>query len=201
MIRFLEVDSELRKLRSELLRTGFSRLGRPLKKLISISERGDYPLRIEVRETAKEYAKKPFTTFLSEADGYPRLKSLMEALSGAVSSGKLALKQREAKKVIERSEQVVAQNSLAPIHESARKTKLAYDQCLSDPETETLVQEQREIRKRGKTNRAFLEDLRAELQRAIENERQMEEQISSLLMEIQNLARKLTSGDLTLQLA
>jgi hypothetical protein len=201
MIRFTEVDSELRKLRSELLRTGFSRLGRPLKKLISISERGDYPLRTEVRETAKEYAKKPFTTFLSEGDGYPRLKSLMEALSGAVSSGKLALKQREAKKVIERSEQVVAQNSLSPIHESARKTKLAYDQCLSDPETEALVQEQREIRKKGKANRTLLDDLRVDLERAVENERQAEEQIKSLLLEIQNLARKLTSGDLTLQLA
>jgi hypothetical protein len=201
MIRFLEVDSELRKLRSELLRTGFSRLGRPLKKLISISERGDYPLRIEVRETAKEYVRKPFTTFLSDGDGYPRLKSLMEALSGAVSSGKLALKQREAKKVIERSEQVVTENSLQQIHESARKTKSAYDQCLSDRETETLVQEQRDIRKKGKANRTLLDELRAELKRAVENERQTEEQISSLLREIQGLARKLTGGDLTLQLA
>lgn len=201
MIRFLEVDSELRKLRSELLRTGFSRLGRPLKKLISISERGDYPLRIEVRETAKEYVRKPFTTFLSERDGYPRLKSLMEALSGAVSSGRLALKQREAKKVIERSEQVVTENSLQQIHESARKTKSAYDQCLSDRETETLVQEQKDIRKKGKANRTLLEGLRAELKRAVESERQTEEQISSLLREIQGLARKLTGGDLTLQLA
>jgi hypothetical protein len=201
MIRFLEVDSELKKLRSELLRTGFSRLGRPIKKLISISERGDYPLRIEVRETAREYVRKPFTTFLSEGDGYPRLKSLMEALSGAVSSGKLALKQREAKKVIERSEQVVTENSLSQIHESARKTKLAYDQCLSDRETETLVQEQRDIRKKGKANRTLLEELRAELERAVENERQTEEQISSLLREIQGLARKVTGGDLTLQLA
>jgi hypothetical protein len=201
MVRFLEIDSELRKLRSELLRTGFSRLGRPIKKLISISERGDYPLPTEVRETAREYARKPFTTFLSEGDGYPRLKSLMEALSGAVSSGKLALKQREAKKVIERSEQVVTENSLSQIHESARKTKVAYDQCLSDNETETLVQEQREIRKKGKANRTLLEEYRAELERAVENESQTEEEISSLLREIQGLARKLTGTDLTLQLA
>jgi hypothetical protein len=201
MVRFLEIDSELRKLRSELLRTGFSRLGRPIKKLISISERGDYPLPIEVRETAREYATKPFTTFLSDGDGYPRLKSLMQALSGAVSSGKLALKQREAKKVIERSEQVVTENSLSQIHESARKTKVAYDQCLSDRETETLVQEQRGIRKKGKANRTLLEEFRAELERAVENQRQTEEQISSLLREIQGLARKLAGTDLTLQLA
>lgn len=36
MKEYLQIDSELRGLRTELLRTGFSRLGRPLKKLISI---------------------------------------------------------------------------------------------------------------------------------------------------------------------
>jgi hypothetical protein len=200
IIRYIQIDSELRKLRSELIRTGFSRLGRPIKKLISISERGDYPLPIEVRETAKEYVTKPFTTFLSERDGYPRLRSLMEALSGAVSSGKLALKQREAKKVIERSEQVVTKNSLSPIHESARKSKLAYDQCLSDRETEALVKQLRDLRKEGKANHGLQEELRTELERAVSNERQAQEQIGTLLKEIQGLARKLTGSDVTLQL-
>jgi hypothetical protein len=201
MIRFLEFDSELRKLRSELIRTGFSRLGRPIKKLISISERGNYPLPIEVRETARDYVSKPFATFLSEGDGYPRLKSLMQALSASVSSGKLALKQREAKKVVERSDQVVAQDSLAQIHENARKAKLAHDQCLSDPEIEALVQQLRELRKKGKTNHNSLQELRSELERAVANERQAEEQITALVREIQGLARKLTGSEMTLQLA
>jgi len=198
--RFLEVDSELRRLRGELIRTGFSRLGRPLKKLISISERGDYPLPVEVRESAKEYIRKPFTTFLAETDGYPRLKSVMSALSGGVSSGKLALKQREAKKVIERSEQVISGNSLSNIHESAKKAKLTYDQILSDQETKALVQQLTDLRKRGKENRGAQEELKAELERAIENEKHAGEQINSLLREIENFARKLSSTDLKLQL-
>jgi hypothetical protein len=198
--RFLEVDSELRRLRGELIRTGFSRLGRPLKKLISISERGDYPLPVEVRESAKEYIRKPFTTFLAETDGYPRLKSVMSALSGGVSSGKLALKQREAKKVVERSEQVISGNSLSNIHESAKKAKLTYDQILSDQETKALVQQLTDLRKRGKENRASQEELKAELERAIENEKHSSEQINSLLREIENFARKLSSTDLKLQL-
>jgi len=201
MMRFLQYDSELRKLRGELLRTGFSRLGRPIKKLTSISERGDYPLPIEVREAAREYVIKPFATFLSEGDGYPRLKSLMQALSASVSSGKLALKQREAKKVIERSDQVVAENSLAQIHANAKKAKLTYDQCLSDPETEALVQQLREIRKKGKANKNSLDELRRELERAVANEHQAEEQINALVKEIQGLAKKLTGSEMMLQLA
>jgi vacuolar-type H+-ATPase subunit I/STV1 len=201
MVQFLQFDSELRRLRSELLRIGFSRLGRPIKKLISISERGDYPLPIEVREAAKEYVTKPFATFLAEGDGYPRLKSVMNALSAAVSSGKLALKQREAKKVIERSEQVVDRDSLARIHTDARQAKLAYDQCLSDQETAALVQQLRQTRKKGKTNKNWLEEMQTELKRAVANERQAEEQISTFVKEIQSLANKLTGSAMTLQLA
>jgi hypothetical protein len=198
--RFLEIDSELRRLRGELIRTGFSRLGRPLKKLVSISERGDYPLPVEVRESVKEYIRKPFTTFLAETDEYPRLKWVMLALSGAVSSGKLALKQREAKKVIERSEQVVSGNSLSNIHESSKKAKSTYDQILSDQETKALVQKLTDLRKRGKENRAVQEELKAELERAIENEKHSGEQVNSLLREIENYARKLSGTDLKLQL-
>lgn len=201
MVQFLQYDSELRRLRSELLRTGFSRLGRPIKKLISISERGNYPLPIEVRETAREYVSRPFATFLSEVDGYPRLKALMVALSSSVSSGKLALKQREAKKVSERSDQVVAEDSLAQIHADARRAKLGYDQCLSDPATNALVKQLREIRRHGKANKNSLDELRGELERAMANEHQAEEQISALVREIQGLAKKLTGNEMTLQLA
>jgi len=198
--KFLEIDSELRKLRLELIRTGFSRLGRPLKKLTSISERGDYPLSVEVRESAKEYTKKPFTSFLAEPEGYPRLKTVMSALSGAVSSGKLALKQREAKKVIERSEQITSGNSLSSLHESAKKAKLTYDQILTDQETKVLVKELTDLRRKGKENRAAQEELKGELERALQNEQHSREQIMSLLREIENAGRKLAGTDLKLQL-
>ena len=200
VVRILEFDSELRRLRDELLRTGFSRLGRPIKKLISISERGEFPLPIEVRETAREYASKPFATFLSETEGYPRLKKLMQALSASVSSGKLSLKQREAKKVTERSDQVVTADSLAQIHANAKKAKIAYDQCLTEPETRTLVEQLKDIRKQGKANKNTLDELRTDLQRAVTNEHQAEEQITALVKEIQGLAKKLTGNELTLQL-
>ncbi len=198
---YLQLDAELRALRSELIRTGFSRLGRPLKKLMSISERGDYPLPIEVRESAKEYVKKPFLTFLREETGYPRLKAVMSALSKAVSSGKLAVKQREAKKVIERTEQVVTENSLAEIHEKSRERKHSYDKFLADQETSALVQRLRDLRQKGRSNRVVREELRAELQRAIGNEKRFDEQISSLLQDIEAFSRKLSGADVKLQLS
>jgi hypothetical protein len=197
---YMEINAELRALRSELLRTGFSRLGRPFKKLVSISERGDYALPIEVRESAKEYTKKPFATFLSDESGYPRLKAVMTALSGAVSSGKMALKQREAKKVIERTDQVVSGNSLSKVHELSRERKRAYDEFLADKETAALVQQLRELRVKGRANRTVHDELKADLERAIGNEKRLDEQITSLLAEMESFSRKLTGAELKLEL-
>ena len=201
MKEYVQIDSELRELRSELLRTGFSRLGRPLKKLISISERGEYPLQIDVRESAKEYAKKPFTTFLKEEDGYPRLKGVMSALSNAVSGGKLALKQREAKKVIERNEQVVGGESLAKIHSKAKELKHTHDGLLVDRETADLVQRLKEVRQNGRTNHTLQKELRTDLRRTLENERRLDEQIGLLLREIEVFVRKFSGTTPRLQLA
>ncbi len=197
---YLQVDAELKALRSELIHSGFSRLGRPLKKLMSISERGDYPLPVEVRESTKEYIKKPFTTFLAEDAGYPHLKAVMSALSKAVSSGKMALKSREAKKVIERTEQIVSGNSLAGIYEKSKERKRIYDHYLADPDTAKLVTRLRDLRQKGRANRTVREELGAEVQRAVESERKFEEQIDSLLKDIEAFSRKLCGTDVKLQL-
>lgn len=196
---YIEIDSQLRSFRTDLLRSGFSRLGRPLKKLLSISERGDYPLPIELRESAKEYAKKPFTTFLREEDGYPRLKAVMSTLSKAVSSGKLALKQREAKKVLERSEKVVSEDSLAKLHSKSKELKAIYDKFLADQETAAFVLRLKELRENGKGNRKEQESLKAELQRSLDTEKRFNEQIDALVKDIEVFSRKLSGAAVKVQ--
>ena len=196
---YIRTDTELRSLRSELLRTGFSRLGGPLRKLMSISERGNYPLPMEVRENGKEYIKKPFGTFLKEDDGYPRLKGILSALSSAVSSNRLALKQREAKKVIERSGQVVSGGSLTMIHTKAKELKRTYDRLLADPEIAGLVQQVRETRRKGRANHKLQEELKSELQRVAESEMRLNEQSDALMRELENSARKISGTAVKLQ--
>lgn len=197
---YIHIDENLRMLRKELLRTGFSRLGGPLRRLASISERGDYPLPIEVREAVKEYMTKPFSTFLREEEGYPKLKSVMEALSNAISKGKLPLKQREAKKVLDRSVQVISENSLAKIHDQARGMKATFDQFLVDEEIASLVKQMKTLKEKGRASRALQKQLKAELQRTVEMERKAEEQISSMASGIEEFCSKLTEETVRLQL-
>ena len=192
MKEYIQIDENLRTKRKELILSGFSRLGRPLRKLASISERGDYPVTIEVREAVKEYLTKPFSTFLKEAEGYPKLKAVMTALQNAVSTGKLSLKQRETKKVLDRTEQVVSENSLAKIHREARTLKDQYDQCLIDEETASLVKQMKELRQKGRTNRIHQKELMEDLQRIVEIEKKANEQISNMTKEIEGFCSKMT---------
>jgi hypothetical protein len=154
-----------------------------------------------VRESATEYAKKPFTTFLNENEGYPRLKTVMSALSKAVSSGKLALKQREAKKVIERSDQVVSGESLASIHAKAKALKQSYDSLLADQEISELVERLKETRQKGRANRGLQEELKADLGRTINGENRLEDQLNVLLRDIEAFIRKFSGTTPRIQLA
>jgi len=197
---YTKIDSQLRELRTELLRTGFSRLGRPLRKLISITERGDYPVPPEIKETAREYVKRPFATFLAEEKNYPRLKAVMETLSKAVSSGKLALKQREQKKVIERTDQIVVENSLSGLQDMARELKGMYDSSLADKEIASLVENLRELRKKVQANRQVQLELRKELERSRQNEQKTTDQLSAMLREIEAFSRKISGTSVAIQL-
>ena len=193
MKEYIRIDRELRALRVELLRTGFSRLGRPLRKLASLSERGGYPLPLEVRESTKEYLGRPFVTFISEQDGYPKLKNVMSALSHAVSNGKLALKQREAKKVTDRTEEVVSHNSLLAIQKQAKDLKQKHDQFMIDPETASLVQEMKTLRQKGRANLKLKNELDDELRRTSESETKANGQISTMTEEIEDFSSKLAA--------
>jgi hypothetical protein len=123
----------------------------------------------------------------------------MSALSNAVSSGKLALKQREAKKVIDRNEQVVSLNSLLTIQTQAKALKQRHDQCLTDQETASLVQTMKTVRQKGRSNLAVEKELKDELRRTIETETKANDQINVLTKEIEDFSSKLAGVGIRVQ--
>ena len=134
-----KIDNRLKELRGELLTSGFRRLGRPLRKLEAMASRGEYPVPPEVREKLSEYLKRPFTTFVHEAEGYPFLKSVLRSMQNAVEKRKLLLKQREERKVLERIENVVEKDILDRIHREATALLAERRKCLQDPACVDLV--------------------------------------------------------------
>lgn len=154
-----KIDKRLRELRGELLASGFRRLGRPLRKLEAMASRGEYPIPPEVRDKLSEYLKRPFTTFLREAEGYPSLKSVLRSIQDAVKRKKLLLKQREERKVLERIENVVERNILDKMHREAMALVAERRKYLRDPECIELVREYRQKKQELKNLQSRYEDL------------------------------------------
>ena len=156
-----KIDNRLSELRAELIASGFRRLGRPLRKLESMSARGEYPMAPEVREKLSEYLKRPFTTFIHEGEGYPYLRSVLRSMHAAVERKKLVLKQREERKVLERIQNVTERNILNSVHKEATALLAEREGYLHDPACVELVKEYRLKRQRLKD----LKSQRAELER------------------------------------
>jgi hypothetical protein len=154
-----KIDNRLRELRRELLVSGFSRLGRPLRKLEAMAGRGEYAMAPEVREKLAEYLKRPFTTFIHEDNGYPHLKSVLRDMGRAVERRKLLLKQREERKVLERIDNVAEKNSLDGIHDEARMLLNERRRYLHDAECRELVTAYKQKRMDLKRLRSQHEDL------------------------------------------
>jgi len=134
-----KTDNRLKELRGDLLTSGFRRLGRPLRKLEAMASRGEYPVPPEVREKLSEYLKRPFTTFIHEAEGYPFLKSVLRSMRNAIERRKLLLKQREERKVLERIENVTEKGILDRIHREATVLLTERRKYLQDPACLDLV--------------------------------------------------------------
>jgi hypothetical protein len=139
-----KIDSRLKEIRLEVLSSGFRRLGRPLRKLEAMAGRGEYPLAPEVRQNLSEYLKRPFTTFIHEEEGYPSLKSVLRNLQQAVERKKLLLKQREKRKVLERTDSVAEKNALDRAHREATALLAERRKYLQDPECLEVVRAYRQ---------------------------------------------------------
>ncbi len=196
MSEVTSLEDKLTELRSSVLATGFVRLGRPLRKLESMSARGEYSLPPEVRDALTSYLKRPFGTLVEEDDGYPMLKSVLSNLGKAVISRKLSLKERDRRKVQERVKQVVERDSLAKLQAEAKDVS----KFLADRSTDSQVSElnsqhrllQKELREITKRRR----DVELELTRTDERARQVQAKIESLCQDDSRLVEKLTGRKL-----
>lgn len=194
------IDNRLRELRGEVLALGFRRLGRPLRKLEAMAGRGEYPMAPEVREKLSEYLKRPFTTFIHEADGYPSLKSVLKDMRQAVERKKLLLKQREERKVLERIHNVADKNSLDKIHREATRLLDERRKYLQDSECRELVLAYKQKKLDLKRLRSQQEDLEHRSKLLSDKAETLRGSLGQFTKETEQLAEKLAKKPVKVEL-
>lgn len=193
-------DNRMSELRGELLASGFRRLGRPLRRLESMSARGEYPMPPEVRERLSEYLKKPFATFIHEVKGYPFLKSILRSMQDAVEHRRLVLKQREERKVLERIQNVTERNALNSIHGEAVGLLAERERYLHDPTCVELVAAYRLKKHQLNDLKSDRDDLVRQSQSITEKIENSRNALSQFVRETELLGRKLTKKTIRISL-
>ena len=187
-----KIENRMSELRGELLASGFRRLGRPLRRLESMSSRGEYPMPPEVRERLAEYLKKPFTTFIHETEGYPSLRSVLRTMQDAVGNRKLVLKHREERKVLERIHNVTERNVLTGIHNEATDLLAERERYLRDPTCVDLVKGYRLKTQQLKDLKSKRSGLVRQLDSHAERIQTSRSALSQFVRETELLSQKLT---------
>lgn len=197
MREYAQVEAALRDLRVRLISSGFRRLGRPLRKLQAAAERGESPLTPEQKEQLLSYLEKPAHTFMREDPGYPNLKALLLNLQRAMESGKLALKQREQRKILERIGQVVRADSLARFQDEAKELAARRTEMLRDPEVMELSTKVGDLRKKMETLLTQRREGKEKLQKMLDQKQAITGQLTRELEELKQLAQKLSGKDIS----
>jgi hypothetical protein len=116
----LEIEKELRKesraFRSETL----AHLQRPLRRLGDLSQRGDFAMGSDDRETLSKFTVSPYKTFLSKSNG-DYVARILENMKKAIDSGKMEFKPKKTGRVSAQLNQLIGTPHLAEKQEKGRR--------------------------------------------------------------------------------
>jgi hypothetical protein len=116
----LEIEKELRKesraFRSETL----AHLQRPLRRLGDLSQRGDFAMGSDERETLSKFTVSPYKTFLSKSNG-DYVARILENMKKAIDSGKMEFKPKKTGRVSAQLNQLIGTPHLAVKQEKGRR--------------------------------------------------------------------------------
>jgi hypothetical protein len=116
----LEIEKELRKesraFRSETL----AHLQRPLRRLGDLSQRGDFAMGSDERETLSKFTVSPYKTFLSKSNG-DYVARILENMKKAIDSGKMEFKPKKTGRVSAQLNQLIGTPHLAEKQEKGRR--------------------------------------------------------------------------------
>jgi len=194
----LEMERRLIELREELTVSGLSHLGRPLRKLLSTIERGEFFLQPEYKQPIIDYLNAPLRTFLKEKEGYPVLKMILLNIQKATQEKKLGIKEKKAKKVLAQIDAIVNKNSLDRIYAEGRKLIAQRSEELADANVLEMYRERISIRKALDELKRRRSEILKRIEGIEEEAKTCERQIREHMMLIERRVKEVTGKQITI---
>ncbi len=175
----LIVEKSLRNESRHFRTENLAHLKRPLRRLRDLSQRGEVPLGLEVKEALGLYIQSPYRSFISTKAG-PYLTSILENLRMALGSGKLGFKPRKAARVLAQLDQLNSTDELALRQVEGRRLLSRRRKLLEDPDCKSMYEARKQMMEQ-------LENVRSETREIQEKERSLDEKSKVLNKRMQEL--------------
>jgi hypothetical protein len=194
----LAIEKQLRKESRNFRTEVLAHLQRPIRRLREISERGDFPIEQEQRESISLYLQKPYKSFLSPATG-KYLKPILENMKRAIDTGKMEFKARKTARISNQLKQLTTTSYLSEKQSHGISLLERRRKLLQKPECKTIYVERKQILSRIDSSEKELETLEARLRSTYDTIRISDQRLSELAVLAENRTREYLKRDVQLE--
>ena len=183
-----QINQKIKELEDKV-KYNLRHLQKPFLKFQTLARRSNYSLRLDETVKLNEYLTKPFIAFVTEVEGYPVLKRILQKIEGAIAKGKIKLKSSRLRKAQKKINDILRNDSLISLHRSCKESFSKRQQLLTSEKVIKLRKRStdfqknlRKMQKQGKkidSENAILKNEYKKIVDTIENEKRDLENIIS----------------------
>ncbi len=187
-----QINQKIKEL-GDKVKHNLRHLQKPFLKFQTLAQRSEYSLRLDETEKLNEYLTKPFMAFVTENEGYPVLKRILQKMEDAIAKGKMKLKSSRLRKARKKINEILRNDALISLHRSCKESFSQRQQLVT---SETVVK----LKKRSTRFQKILRKLQKQgkiidsKNAILKNEhKKMEDKIKNQKRELENIILELTN--------
>jgi len=132
-----QINQKIKELEDKV-KHNLRHLQKPFLKFQTLARSPNYSLPLDETEKLNEYLSKPFVAFVTEDEGYPVLKRILQKMEDVIAKGKMKLKTSRLRKAQKQMNSILRNDVLISLHRSCKEAFSQRQQLLTSEAVVTL---------------------------------------------------------------
>jgi len=193
-----QINQKIKELEDKV-KHNLRHLQKPFLKFQTLVRRPKYSLPLDETEKLNEYLSKPFMAFVTEDEGYPVLKRILQKMGDSMAKGKMKLKSSRLRKAKKQMNDILRNDVLIPLHRSCKEAFSQRQQLLTSEAVVTLKKRLthfqnilRELQKQEKFMDSRNAILKSEHEKILEKTKNQKRELENIILELTNKNARVT---------
>lgn len=187
-----QINQKIKELEDKV-KYNLRHLQKPFLKFQTLARRSKYSLRLDETVKLNEYLTKPFMAFVTEDEGYPVLKRILQKIENSIAKGKMKLKSSRLRKAQKKINDILRNDALISLHRSCKESFSQRQQLLT---SETVIKlKKRSTRFQKNLRKSQKQEKNIDSKNAIlkSKHKKIVEKIKNQKRELENIILELTN--------